>query len=151
MSDKSKIADKIERLSPNHEALIESVKQDIINYLDKIVDFSKAMITLVAAFFVAYFALFKFLGVETLSATNNTAAINGLIAAPVLFILSLILFALSAMPLSLIRVNLTNIHSMQEYRQRSLWIKYTPMIIGMGLFISGLLITLNTSLVLLVG
>jgi hypothetical protein len=66
------------------------VKQDLLKSIDKAVDFSKAMITLVSGFFIAYFALFKFLGVETLSATNNTGAINGLITAPILFILSLI-------------------------------------------------------------
>jgi hypothetical protein len=137
-------------LRPHEELLIEAVKQDMLNYLNNIVDFSKAMITLVSAFFVAYFALFKFLGVETLSATNNSGAINGLVAAPILFILSLILFALSAAPLNLLKVSLGNLASLTEYRRRSLWIKYTPMIIGLGLFISGLFVTLNTSLILLV-
>lgn len=41
--------------------------------------------------------------------------------------------------------------SIYEYRRRSLWIKYIPMIIGLGLFISGLFVTLNTSLVLFGG
>src|SRR5919106_4740576 len=81
---------RISSLSEDEKFVVGIVKQDLLKSIDKAVDFSKAMITLVSGFFIAYFALFKFLGVETLSATNNTGAINGLITAPILFILSLI-------------------------------------------------------------
>ena len=43
-------------------ALAEFSKSEMLQSIDKITEFSKTMITLVSGFFVAYFALLKFLG-----------------------------------------------------------------------------------------
>jgi cellulose synthase/poly-beta-1,6-N-acetylglucosamine synthase-like glycosyltransferase len=153
MSDSDKKPDddnKVIRAQPlgrQEEAIINAITQDTLNQANKIVDFSKAMITLVSAFFVAYFALLKFLGVETVSAVTNSGLLNEVGAVPIILILSLVSFAISAMPLLLLRsVFLNNITSLTDYYRATLKQKYIPMAIGMGLFISALSVILHFTL-----
>jgi hypothetical protein len=137
-------------LTPSEEATIKTITQDSLNQANKIVDFSKAMITLVSAFFVAYFALLKFLGVEMVSAVTNSGVVNEVGAVPILLILSIVSFAISAMPLLLLRrINLANITSLLDYSRATLKQKYVPMAIGMGLFISALTVILHFTLTIL--
>ena len=123
----------------------EAIKHDVIRQVDNIVDFSKAMITLVSGFFVAYFVLLNFLGLETV---DDVTVEYSIFVTPIFLILSIIFFAVSAMPIYFIRraVNLSRPLSIAHYRGRLMTLKYTPMIIGMGLFISGLISTLYISL-----
>ena len=75
-------------------------KRSITNSIDTINDFSKTMITLVSGFFIAYFALIKFLGVQNVSNYTQTL----LLLPPIFFIMGIISLIISLMPRCILRL-----------------------------------------------
>jgi len=130
-------------------ALAEFSKSEMLQSIDKITEFSKTMITLVSGFFVAYFALLKFLGLgENIQLSTlldpYTAGMP-----PVLFILGIIAFVVSYVPHIRRRETLSDLLAMQRYRNRALIIKTIPTLFGAGFFVSGLVIALYICIQLL--
>jgi hypothetical protein len=81
-------------------ALVEFGKNEILHDISSITDFSKSMITLVSGFFVAYFALIKFLaGSEDVQLFTLGLDRTNVGLPPVLFIISIIAFVVSYTPL----------------------------------------------------
>jgi hypothetical protein len=129
-------------------------KRSITNSIDTINDFSKTMITLVSGFFIAYFALIKFLGVQNVS--NYTQTI--LLLPPIFFIMGIISLIISLMPLYFeiskkdpkeitteAKQKKTIEGFARDVRNKIFYRKYIPMIIGMTFFVIGLGFTIAGS------
>jgi hypothetical protein len=120
-------------------------KRNITNSIDTNNDFNKTMITLVSGFFIAYFALVKFLGVQSVS--DNTQML--LLVAPISFIMSIMFLQVGLMPLYFDAYknrtdseNRTLKNFGEDIHNKIRNKKYVPMIIGMGLFVLGLIFTI---------
>ena len=90
----------LKRYDPSEIESFKFVKtHNLINSVNSINDFCKTMITLVAAFFLAYFALLKFLGAEYLLKSQLQGISHYFaIIPPILFIVSIALLIFSAKP-----------------------------------------------------
>jgi hypothetical protein len=114
-------------------------KRTITNSIDTINDFCKTMITLVSGFFIAYFALIKFLGAE------NSNYQTLLVIPPIFFILSIILLIIGGRPLIISIRDSKNIKHIENFRENIHEKKYIPMIVGMIFFLFGLILTIIAS------
>lgn len=124
--------------TPDDWALVEFSKNEMLQAIPNVADFSKSMITLVSGFFVAYFALLKFLGLENNTQLSTLIDPYTAIIAPMLFIISIIAFVVSYAPAVRKVESITNLTSIENYRKRLLKIKYIPTVVGMAFFIAGL-------------
>jgi hypothetical protein len=130
-------------LTPLDEALLQFGKNKIIDATTTLNNFAKSMITIVSGFFLAYFALIKFLGLGE-NITNPEHYIT--ILPPALFILSILSFVLAYAPI--LTAGIVDIQSRASllYRIRIMTkMKAIPIIIGVATFLSGLVITLIVS------
>jgi len=145
---------KIEKPKPSLAEVYKLArKRSITNSIDTINDFSKTMITLVSGFFIAYFALIKFLGAEHMSNYTQTL----LLVPPILFIVSIGLLIFSLLPLYFdipkkdpkekteTKQNKT-IEDFAGYVRNKIRVrKSIPMIMGMILYLTGLGFTIAGS------
>jgi hypothetical protein len=132
------------------DALREYSRNTIVNAITTITDFSKSMIALVSGFFVAYFALLKFLGLGVDDITKQTLIDPFYAGTPaLLFIISIISFIISNTPSLREPKSTTDQKEIQKYRKFIWRIKYGPMITGVAAFVTGLAITLHISIQLL--
>jgi hypothetical protein len=128
-------------------------KRSITNSIDTINDFSKTMITLVSGFFIAYFALIKFLGAEHMSNYTQTL----LLVPPILFIVSIALLIISLLPTYFDipkkdpkeKIETKQKKTIEDFardvRNKIRVRKSIPMIIGMILYLIGLGFTIAGS------
>jgi hypothetical protein len=150
-SSKNKSFTNIRLPTQDELALVEFGKNEILHAISSITDFSKSMITLVSGFFVAYFALIKFLaGSENVQLSTLGVDPTSVGSPPVLFIISIIAFVVSYTPISPKKLaSITDLLALERYRKSKLWMKRIPMVIGVAIFVIGLGITIQISLTLL--
>jgi len=99
------------------------------------------MITVVSGFFVAYFALIKFLGLGDLTASQIAATSSYTIAIPpILFIISIMAFVCAYVPIKG-KLSISNITSLMEYIHLQTKMKSIPILVGFAAFLIGLAVT----------
>ncbi|MGB7881439.1 MAG: hypothetical protein WBL44_01830, partial [Nitrososphaeraceae archaeon] len=126
------------RLGLTEEALVEFGKNQIINSTTTLDDFAKSMITVVSGFFVAYFALIKFLGLGDLTASQIAATSSYTIAIPpLLFIISIMVFVCAYVPIKG-KLSISNITSLMEYIHLQTKMKSILILVGFATFSIGL-------------
>jgi hypothetical protein len=135
------------------QSLLEAFKfaksQMITNSIDKIHDFCKVMIPLGSAFLTVYFALLKFLGMETIKSNISPPIdIVTLMYSPILFITSVIAFALAAFP-AIFFGNIYSPDNIKGFTKNIPLKKYVPIAAGLTLFIGGLWSMVNVSIQIL--
>ena len=83
------------------------------------------MITLVSGFFVAYFALIKFLaGSESVQLSTLGVDPTSAGSPPVLFIISIIAFVVSYTPIAPKKLDsITDLLALERYKKSNLWMK----------------------------
>jgi hypothetical protein len=86
----------VEVLSDTDKAIIEEAKKALVDSAETIKDFGRSMVTVVSGLFTVYFALLKFIGITSSKDIPNESII---LLPPVLFIISLILFVMTILPL----------------------------------------------------
>lgn len=140
------------------EDFIFSKHRSLTNSIETMNDFSKVMITLIAGLFTAYFALIKFLEIKV----SSIAPIP--YVPPALFIASIAFLIVGAKPYiflgevkkkkwSFPPLNRTELNTEEEqmadlksrierFRKYTFHTKYLPMLIGMIIFLVGLIFTL---------
>jgi hypothetical protein len=119
-----------------------------IDSVGKLVDYGKAMITLVSGIFAVYFALLKFLGLESIT-SSSFQSLPSLWYAPVLFILTIIVFVVGVVLPFPQNVSLEVRNTIQSVRKRLMWVKYISCLIGTILFVTGLIFTMQIGISLL--
>ncbi len=121
-------------------AVMEFAKNSVVNSVDTMKNFAQAMVTLVSGLFAVYFALLKFLGIETVTSATIPTLKTILALPPTLFILSLIAFVLAVFPLhDKVAYTPTDI---KNVRARALRIKYVCVTAGLVLFLTALAFTI---------
>jgi hypothetical protein len=108
---------------------------------DTIRDFAKSMITLVSGLFAVYFALLKFIGIESVTTTKIQISSSIVALPPIIFVLTLIAFVIAVLPLQK-SVSLSDPNKMKTARTTDLALKYYGVLVGMGLFIAALFVTI---------
>jgi len=108
------------------------------------------MITLVSGMFAVYFAILKFLGIETTATVAaQIAPVKDIMGIPpVLFIVSIIAFIVAILPWKT-TITYTKAEDIESARKTALSIKYISVIIGTGLFLISLAITIMIFITLL--
>jgi hypothetical protein len=156
MNDKVEPTDKEEKVeakavrkdvSPDNEALVKFGEQQIINSADALNKFSQSLVTLDSGLFAVYFAILKFLGIETVGSTIPIST-NYIALPPVLFILSLVAFVISIVPIYS-KISLVFPTEIKEKRNKILLVKYLCIISGVVLLVSSLAITIDVYVKLL--
>lgn len=135
-------------LEPNDQALLAFGTKLYTDSVSVTIDYGKTMITLISGFFAAYFALLKFLGIETTSSTVFQSLPN-MWWAPVLFILSIVIFAVGVVLPFPQAISLNDPASLETARNRLIWTKYAFSIVGTAIFLIGLGFTLGICAALL--
>ncbi len=135
-------------VNPHNEALVKFGNELIQKAVETLASFSKTMITLVSGLFAVYFALLKFLGTETESSATFDGVKDTVMIPPILFILSLIAFVVSILPL-LGRISLVMPDSIERYRSRIMIIRYSATLIGVGLLVVSFVLIINIAFRLL--
>jgi hypothetical protein len=118
------------------EKVIESATKALIGQsFDVIRGFARLMISLESGLFAVYYALLKFLGVNSL----RTAILSPfeLSLTPILFAASILFFVLAALPI-LEGVQLNNIDDVVKHWNHTLRWKYVFIMIGLALFMVAL-------------
>jgi len=128
-------------LDAYEKALMKFAENQLVSSIDTIKTFSQTMITLVSGMFAVYFAILKFLGIET---TENVEVlfIKSIVGIPpTLFILSIIAFIVAIIPW-VRTISYTKPKDVECTRETVILVKYASVMIGIGLFISSLVITI---------
>jgi hypothetical protein len=122
-------------ISGDDEAAIEFAKKALIDSVKVINEYIKMMIPLTTAVITAYFALLKFLGVE--SVVGSKMSPDSLIGPPIVMLGSLIAFIITSFPVlkKIVVEDLTNVAS---YRNFMIAWRYIGAGMGMGLFLYGI-------------
>jgi hypothetical protein len=105
------------------------------------------MITLVSGFFAAYFALLKFLGVQN-ALQQSVIPPSILLYPPILFVISIAVLVVGAKP-HIFFGDSFKVERLKRFRNNLRYWKYFPMLIGMGLFLTGLFFTVYISMEIL--
>lgn len=97
-------------------------------------DFMKLMIPLTTALITTYFALLKFIGIETM---NTVAFGQSYLGPPFLMLISLIAFIIGAFPVRK-GLNINDPESIKSFRDAAMDWKYTSCIFGSAFFLFGI-------------
>ena len=118
------------------EKVIESATKALIGQsFDVIRGFAKLMISLESGLFTVYYALLKFLGINSLQTVRFS--LPELSIVPIFFAASIFFFVLAALPI-LEKVQLNNIVEVEGHWNRTLLWKYVFIMIGLALFMVAL-------------
>ena len=118
--------------------MIEFGKKSIIDSVTVIKEFMKMMIPLTTGLITAYFALLKFLGVETVPDANKVSP-NELIGPTIFMFISLVAFIVTSFPLLSKHLDFGKPESIKIFRKKTVKWKYVGAIIGMGFFLYGVI------------
>lgn len=129
-------------LEPSDQALLTFGTKLFTDSVSITVDYGKTMITLISGFFAVYFALLKFLGIETTS-SELFQSLPNIWWAPVLFIISIMIFAVGVVLPFPQSISLNDPASLKTTRKRLMWAKYSFAIVGTAIFLTGLGLTLG--------
>ena len=135
-------------LTPEDKALLKFGEETLVKSGETAKDYAKTMITLITGLFAAYFAILKFLGIETTANVQIQELINIVVLPPVFFILSILSFVFAIIPLSG-KMSLNKLEDIKKVRNSSLKFKIIVIAIGTSLFIIGLTVMLMVNLLLL--
>jgi hypothetical protein len=131
--------DACEKLDKTDLSILEYGKSTLTISMDVLKNFAQSMITIVSGLFITYFALLKFLEIDKLTYPSNWFGINLIIIPPLLFILSLISFIFTIMPLRS-NINMDNLTIIKTEREKVLLIKYIGIIFGLIFFLSSMVL-----------
>lgn len=123
-------------ISDENDAFFEFGKKALTESIDIIKDFIKLMIPITTGIIPTYFALLKFIGIESATKTTNT---GHFLLGPIIMLFSLISFIATSFPVPM-KMTVSNIESIKHYRTVSIRWKYGGACIGSALFLYGLLV-----------
>jgi hypothetical protein len=129
-------------VSKDDQALLEFGKQQFLNSLETIKNFSQTMITLNSGLFAVYFALLAFLGIKDVNATDIQSIISYTAVPPLLFILSLVAFILAILPLFMDGISVSSPSDISRIRSKAITIKYSACFTGTVFLVSALGVTI---------
>jgi hypothetical protein len=140
----------VSSLNAYDKALLKFAENILVGSIETIKTFSQSMITLVSGMFAVYFAILKFLGIETTTTvTTQILAVKGIMGIPpVLFILSIIAFIVAILPWKT-TISYHKAKEIESVRKTAISIKYASVMIGTGLFLISLAITILIFMTLL--
>ena len=115
------------------EKVIESATKALIGQsFDVIRGFARLMISLESSLFAVYYALLKFLGINSLQTVKFS--LPQLSISPIFFVASIFFFVLAALPI-LEGVQLNNIDDVVKHWNHTLRWKYVFILVGLILFL----------------
>jgi hypothetical protein len=118
------------------EKVIESATKALIGQsFDVIRGFARLMISLESSLFAVYYALLKFLGINSLQTVKFS--LPQLSISPIFFVASIFFFVLAALPI-LEKVQLNDIVKVENHWNSTLLWKYVFIMIGLALFVVAL-------------
>jgi hypothetical protein len=127
-------------ISDENDAFFEFGKKALTDSIDVIKDFIKLMIPLTTGLITTYFALLKFIGIESTQQLTHTTIF---LSSPITLLISLLFFVVASFPVPM-KLTISNIESIKRYRTVSMWWKYVGASVGGGLFLVGFGIVILT-------
>lgn len=128
-------------LTPADNTTMEFGRQEYLKSMDSAKDYAKSMVTLVSGFFLAYFALLKFLGAESISNLEDALTKNLCVIPPILFAISIAAFVLAIIPLRA-SLALNDLLSIEQSRVKTLRTRHFISYGATGLFLLGIVLTI---------
>ena len=123
-------------ITPQNKAYFDYGINTVFQSIDVIKDYIKLMIPLTTGLITIYFALLKFIGIDS---SNTMYDGNLLMIPPILMLVALTIFIVTIFPLRL-RITLGNIESIKLYRNKSTSYKYYGALIGSVFFLLAILV-----------
>jgi hypothetical protein len=123
-------------LTLDEKAILQYGQQVLIGSEGSVMDFSKMMITVDTGLFATYFAILKFLGLGTEPSLTTLAALAFI--PPLFFISSIVGFVFGVTPHMDKNFELHIPGNVDRHRKKSLDRKRKAMIVGMVLFLAGM-------------
>lgn len=135
-------------LSPHDKAILKFGENVITGTTEIVKDFAKTMITLLVGLFASYFAILKFLGIETATETKIQNILPILSIPPILFILSIMAFVVTLIPL-LGNMRVSSLTQIEKIRISSITTRRISIGFGIVLFILGMFTMLEIFIALI--
>lgn len=137
-------------LTPADNTTLEYGRQEYLKSMDSAKDYAKSMVTLVSGFFLAYFALLKFLGAEPISNLDEAIMRSLCVIPPIIFAICIAAFVLAILPLRASLI-LNDLWSIERSRVNTLRTRHFVSYGATGLFLLGIALTIYIGYHLLIG
>jgi len=124
-------------LSPQDKALLKYGEDVLVKSADTLKDFSKTMITLMAALFASYFALLRFIVTAEINSIDSQSINISSGIPPALFVFGIISFVFAIMP-STGKLSINNLDDIKKLRNSSIRRKKIAVTIGVIFLVIGM-------------